>query len=146
MAAHGFLVYFTKILDLPVVKLSVDHRMTYIISILIRKCCKKIWICAVNGQSHWRIYGWSGRESNSYSFSEPVVLLFIYTVKFARFPPSSSPSYKVNPSAMKKRWYNLVVFYYLSVFEVSGLIKDVTFDLWVIQGRDYSINHIVIEF
>jgi hypothetical protein len=42
MAAHGFLVYFTKILDLPVVKLSVDHRMTYIISILIRKCCKKI--------------------------------------------------------------------------------------------------------
>jgi hypothetical protein len=44
------------------------------------------------------------------------------------------------------RWYNLVVFYYLSVFEVSGLIKDVTFDLWVIQGRDYSINHIVIEF
>jgi len=35
----------------------------------------------------------------------PVVLLFIYTVKFARFPSSSSPSYKVNPSAMKKLSY-----------------------------------------
>jgi len=39
MAAHGLLVYFTKILDLPVVKLSVNHGMTCIIFILIRKCC-----------------------------------------------------------------------------------------------------------